>query len=268
VKKSARRDYTVDAVARALAILERMARENRAMGVLEISQKVGIHVSTVYRLLSTLAAQGFVEQTPGTEKYLLGIKFFELGMARLRMIDFRSVAIPYLRRLHEKTGETVLLGTLRGTEVMIVETFSRFRGLVFKSQVGLAEPLYCTGIGKALLAHLRPEHQAEILTSLELKRYTRTTIVSKAELRRELKRVRLHGYSIDDEEIEAGVRCLGAPVLGHDGFGLAAFSVVGPGPRIELRLREISEHVLETRRQISREMGYELGRAAPGPSDS
>ncbi len=165
--KSARRDYTVDAVARSLVILERMARENRAMGVLEISQKVGVHVSTVYRLLSTLAAQGFVEQTAGTDRYLLGIKFFELGMARLRMIDFRSVAIPFLRRLHERTGETVLLGTLRGTEVMIVETFSRFRGLVFKSEVGLAEPLYCTGVGKALLAHLRPEHQAEILAGLE-----------------------------------------------------------------------------------------------------
>ncbi len=78
----------------------------------------------------------------------------------------------------------------------------------------------------------------------------------------------MHGYAIDDEEIELGVRCLGAPVLGHDGFGLAAFSVVGPGPRIELRLREISAQVLETRTQISRELGYDPGRASPGPSGS
>jgi len=254
--RASKRDYTVDAVARSLLILETMARENREMGVLELSQKVGIHVSTVYRLLSTLAGQGFVEQTAATEKYLLGIKFFELGMARLRMIDFRSVSIPYLRRLHQKTGETVLLGTLRGDEVLIVETFSQFRGIVFKSQVGLAEPLYCTGIGKALLAHLAPEHQDEILAKLKLRRYTGTTIVSKTELRRELKRIRQHGYSIDDEEIEVGVRCLGAPILGHDGFSLAAFSVVGPGPRIEARLREISESMLETRRHISRELGY------------
>ena len=254
--KNAKRDYTVDAVERSLLIVATMAREDREMGVLEISQKVGIHVSTVYRLLNTLLPHGFIDQSPETEKYLLGIRFFELGMARLRMVDFRSIAVPHLRRLHQRIGETVLLGTFRDDEVLITETFSQHRGIVFKSQVGMAEPLYCTGIGKALLAHLNPEHQNEIIARLKLRRYTPNTIVSKAELRRELKRIRQHGYSIDDEEIEPGVKCLGSPILGHDGYAAAAFSVVGPSARIEARMREISEHVLDTRKKVSRELGY------------
>ena len=254
--KTTKRDYTVDAVARSLSILETMAQENREMGVLEISQKVGIHVSTVYRLLNTLMTQQFVEQNPRTEKYLLGIKFFELGMARLRMVDSPTVAIPFLRRLHQKIGETVLLGSLRHDEVLITETFSHYRGIVFKSQVGLTEPLYCTGIGKALLAHLNPEHQDQIIAGLKLRRYTPNTIVSTAELRRELKRIRQHGYSIDDEECETGVKCLGAPILGHDGYAASAFSIPGPSDRIEARLREISGYVLETAKSISRELGF------------
>jgi IclR family transcriptional regulator, KDG regulon repressor len=254
--KTTKRDYTVDAVARSLSILETMAQENRDMGVLEISQKVGIHVSTVYRLLNTLMTHQFVEQNARSEKYLLGIKFFELGMARLRMVDSPSVAIPFLRKLHQKIGETVLLGSLRHDEVLITETFSQYRGIVFKSQVGITEPLYCTGIGKALLAHLNPEHRDQIIAGLKLRRYTSNTIVSKPELRRELRRIRQHGYSIDDEEIEPGVKCLGAPILSHDGYAAAAFSISGPSQRIEARLREISQHVLETAKNISRELGY------------
>lgn len=254
--KRSKRIYTVDAVARSLAILDAIGSEDLEMGVLEISQKVGIHVSTVYRLLNTMMTHGYVDQNRETKKYLLGIKFFELGMARLRSLDLRKMAVSYLRDLHETLKETVLLGMLRHNEVLVIETFSQERGIVFQSRLGVGEPLHCTGIGKALLAGLRPELQQEVLSSLTMQGFTPNTITKKSELVKELKRIQNHGFAIDDEEILPGVKCVAASILGSDGYAVGAFSVVGPSTRIELRQPEIAERVLEARRLISRQLGY------------
>src|SRR5258706_13321130 len=100
-----KRDYTVVVVVRSFAILEALARTGREMGVLEVSKAVKIHVSTVYRLLNTLMKREFVDQNPETEKYRLGIRLFELGLVRLQQLEFRNVAIPYLRALQDEFQE-------------------------------------------------------------------------------------------------------------------------------------------------------------------
>ena len=252
--KKTKRDYTVAVVVRSFAILGALARGGREMGVLELSKVVKIHVSTVYRLLSTLMKRGFVDQNPETEKYRLGIRLFELGIVRVRQLDYRNVALPRLRALRDEFEETVFLGMLRGNEVLIIDSFSQPRGIVFGSQIGAGEPLYCTGIGKALLANLRPEQRDTLLKELKLQRFTPKTLTSRSELRRELELIRTRGYSIDDEEIVSGVKCVAAPVLGGNGYAVAAFSVAGPADRVAGRIRQIAARVTEVSREISREL--------------
>ena len=251
-----KRDYTVDAVVRALKILEALGRSSKELGVLELSKKVEIHVSTVYRLLSTLVSQGMVDQNPDSEKYRLGIKLFELAMTKMRGMEVRKVAFPYLTKLHNEIEETVFLGVCRGTEVLIIETVSESRGIIFQSQVGVGEPLYCTGIGKALLAHLSPKVQETLMKRLRLRRHTPNTITRRPDLRKHLSQVREQGYAIDDEEILMGVKCVAAPILDTSGYAAAALSVVGPSDRVDDRCQYIIERVLETREEISRQMGY------------
>jgi IclR family acetate operon transcriptional repressor len=250
------RDYTVDAVVRSFNILDGLAQAGREVGVLELSKRVKLHVSTVYRLLSTLKGRGFVDQNPETDKYSLGLKVFELGMARNQHLDIRAISLPYLRNFYQEFDETVFLGILQGTEVLVIESFLRYRGIMFRSEIGAGEPLYCTGIGKALLAHLEPKERASVLGKLRLKRKTANTLTRMVDLRDELARIRALGYSIDDQEVEEGVKCVGAPILDHGGYAVAAFSIAGPAPRIASRLKEITHRITEVSRQISRELGY------------
>ncbi len=249
-----KRDYTVVVVVRSFAILEAMARSGREMGVLEVSKAVKMHVSTVYRLLNTLMQREFVDQNPETEKYRLGIRLFELGLVRVRQLDFRNVALPYLHELQDEFQETVFLGTLRGTEALIIDSFSQPRGIVFGSQVGVGEPLYCTGIGKALLANLQPERRERIVKTLDLRPFTARTLTSRNQLRTELDLIRKRGYSTDNEEIVEGVKCIAAPILGADGFAVAAFSIAGPVDRVRGRLKSIAARVADFSRRITAEL--------------
>jgi DNA-binding IclR family transcriptional regulator len=249
-----KRDYTVVVVVRSFAILEAMARSGREMGVLEVSKTVKMHVSTVYRLLNTLMQREFVDQNPETEKYRLGIRLFELGLVRVRQLDFRNVALPYLRALQDEFQETVFLGTLRGNEALIIDSFSQPRGIVFGSQVGAGEPLYCTGIGKALLANLPPDRRERIVKALELRRFTSSTLTSRSELRNELDLIRKRGYSIDNEEIVEGVKCVAAPILAADGYAVASFSIAGPADRVRGRFKSIAARVGDFSRQINAEL--------------
>jgi DNA-binding IclR family transcriptional regulator len=171
-------------------------------------------------------------------------------------MSFRKVALPFLTKLHHELKETILLGVLRDTEVLAIETLSLFHRITFRSQVGMGEPLYCTGIGKALLANLKPELQDEIIKKIHLKKHTDRTINRAKDLHRELSVIRQQGYAIDDEEVEEGVKCVAAPILGSDGYAVASFSVPGPKKRIEAHLDVIKEKVVDTSRRISAGIGY------------
>ncbi|MGH9161100.1 MAG: helix-turn-helix domain-containing protein, partial [Vicinamibacteraceae bacterium] len=131
----AKRDYTIDVVVRGLVILETLAMADRDLGVLELSEIVKIPVSTVYRLLSTLQSRGCVEKNLETDKYRLGIRLFELGMARIKRPEYRSFSIA-LRALQSEINETVFVGIIRENEVLIIDEFSQYRGIVFSSQPG------------------------------------------------------------------------------------------------------------------------------------
>ncbi|MGH7575831.1 MAG: IclR family transcriptional regulator [Longimicrobiales bacterium] len=252
--KERKRDYTVAAVSRSLRILEALGSK-REVGVLELSKTVGINITTVFRLLNTLMSRGFVEQSAESEKYRLGIKMFELGMARIRHFDFQAVAVPYLSQLHEELKETVFLSILRSTEALMIAEFFRPQGIIFRSQVGAGEPLYCTGIGKALLAHLEPQLQNETIKKLKLAKVTQNTIVEKPQLRKHLAQIQRQGYSLDNEEIIEGVRCVAAPIIDHTGYAVAAFSVAGPSARMQANLQTIISRVLETSQTISAQLG-------------
>jgi DNA-binding IclR family transcriptional regulator len=123
--------------------------------------------------------------------------------------------------------------------------------------VGRRTPLHCTSVGKVFLAYLPEPEQSHLLNRIKLTRRTKRTIVSRAALRTELERIRRRGFGMDDEEIEPGLRCVGAPVFNHIGQITAAISVAGPVFRVtEHRVPEIARAVKAAGRALSRDLGY------------
>jgi IclR family acetate operon transcriptional repressor len=251
----------VQSVDRTLDVLEALASRNGATGISELSGIVGLHVSTVHRLLATLVDRGYVRQDPESSRYHLGSRIFTLASAADVHLDLRLVARPYLERLMRGSGETANLVTESENEVVYLDQVASMHLVKMFTAPGMRAPLYCTGTGKVLLA-FRPPEFAEPVLSSPMRRYTQHTIVTRAGLEAELAIIRKRGFSVDDEEMEDGVRCLAAPVFDRRGDCVGAISVSGPTTRMTTeRVEKLSVSARQIGDELSKQLGY--GSVAP-----
>lgn len=251
----------VQSVDRTLDVLEALATRRGATGISELSQLVGLHVSTVHRLLATLVDRGYVRQDPESSRYHLGSRIFTLSSAADLHLDLRLVARPYLERMMRASGETANLVTSSDDEVVYLDQVASMHLVKMFTAPGMRAPLYCTGTGKAMLA-FRGAEFAERALARPMKRYTPRTIVTRAALEAELAAIRERGYSVDNEEMEDGVRCLAVPVFDRRGECVGALSVSGPTTRMTAeRVEKLAPQARQIAAELSRQLGFET--AAP-----
>lgn len=249
--------YQVRALERGLAILTTFTSERPDWGLQELHEALGVNKATLLRLLSVLRATGFVQLDETTGKYRLGIRALEVGSAFVASRPVEQVALPYLRDLSARTGQTANMAVLDGQEVVHTAVVEPDRPLRFHTRVGLRDAAYCTGLGKVLLAHLPPEQLEAYLAHVRLQRRTPTTITTKTTLRRELALVGANGYAEDREEDIIGLRCLAVPVFDAAGDVLVAVSITGPAAEFTGTARGALEGALrQTANDISERLGY------------
>jgi len=250
---------------RALAILDILSAEGPDLSLGEISQRLELHKSTAHRLTMVLERHKLIERNSVSGRYRLGLKLFELGTRAISHLDLRERARPVLDRLVLETSETVHLGILDDTEVVYLDKVEPARSVRMASSVGRRNPAYCTAMGKSILAYLPDEKVEAIVRKHGLKAMTANTITSFLELKAELVAIRGRGYSVDDEEIEEGVRCVGCVVRDFSGGAVAAISVSGPAFRLTReKLKSISRPVIAAAGALSAELGFKQSMVAPG----
>lgn len=227
------------------------------MNMTELSDKLKLYPSTIHRILDTLKYRGYVEQDPHTQKYQLGIKTLELGMAKFHQMDLIREATHYLKELVKQCNETVHLGVLDEGEVLYLAKEESSQTIRMISYVGKRAPLHCTSLGKVLLAHLPENERKRMLTKKELSRFTENTIVDKKELEKELSKVREQGFALDREENEKDVRCVAAPIRNYQGEAIAAISISSPVFRIDKNAQNnLKEALIKASEKISMRLGY------------
>jgi IclR family KDG regulon transcriptional repressor len=247
----------VQTIDRTLDILERLATAKDGLGVTELGEAVGLHKSTVYRLLSALADRGYVEKDPKTNAYKLGLKLIEISGLFLKKLELKTEALPYMRQLVEQMGQPVHLAILDGVEVIYIEKVEAVNSIRMYSQIGRRAPVFCSAIGKVLLAGLTPEQRTEVVDGLCFKKFTDRTLLDKAALAAAVQVVGQQGWAVDNEEHEPGIRCIAAPVYDYTGKIIAAISVSGDKRVIcPDRDGEIAQAVMANAGAISRRMGY------------
>jgi IclR family KDG regulon transcriptional repressor len=219
--------------------------EHPERSLTEIAQATGLHKATTHRILTTLLNCGFVEQAANGDGYRLGLRLAGLGLSVLHDLDFRHEALPHMEQLVERFQETCDLGVLDRGQVLSVEMVQSSHTLTIAARVGRHLPAHCTSGGKVLLAFLPPEVVEPVLNA-PLAAYTENTITSPARLRQELEVVRQRGYALDNEEFEAGIRAVAAPILDVAGNAIAHMSVLGPTNRLTPeRIPEITQALME-----------------------
>lgn len=259
--------YQLQSLDRAVSVLELLADSEGPLALADVCERMELHKSTAHRALMVLERTGLIERTP-ENRFRLGLKLYELGSRAVEQIDLRARVHPWFRKLSAQVGETVHLGVLQKTSVVYLDKVEpNNRRVWLESRIGASNPVYCTAMGKAILAFLPPQEAAAIIARIRFVRFTPRTLMTAEALRRSLDRVRRRGYAIDDEEVECGVRCIGAPILNDSGRPVAAVSVSGPSSRITSQsVPGIAERLLRCCREISASLGTRERRRPATPS--
>mgnify|MGYP006280243601 CR=1 FL=1 len=246
----------VKSVDKTLNILEKLVQSENSLGITEISNSLGLHKSTVHRLLSTLEYRGYAKKDKNN-RYSVGIKLIEIGSKSLNKSDIRNEIKPYLEELKNETKETIHLGILDNYEVIYIDKVESPKTIRMYSSIGKRAPVHCTGLGKCLIAFSNQNYIDDFLQNTSLNKYTPNTITDKGKFRQHLSDIRVQGYSIDNEEHETDIRCISGPIFNHKGKILAAFSISGPANRMTLdRIKELKSLVLDYSKDISAVFGF------------
>jgi DNA-binding IclR family transcriptional regulator len=253
----------VQSVDRALAIVELLLRAGEPLSVREVAVGTGINRTTAHRLLASLHKRGWVERAAGEAGFRPSLRYLALVRASLDGRDFVDDVRPIMERLSLLSRETVHLGVLDNNDILHIEKVDSPETIGVSSRVGTRAAPHVTGLGKALLA-AGSDGELEAYIAQARKRPDPFTLSDPAALREQIALARQRGYSIDDGESSAGVRCLAVAVRGVDGRPLFALSLTGPSGRFTPeRMDACVPEMLEVARTLTEQFG---GDVAPAPN--
>lgn len=251
----------VQSLDRVFLIIESLSNYPRGVSLTDLCSDTKLPKGTVSRMLSSLIANGYATQEPDSKRYRLTMRLFEIGCRAAGSTNLLSVARPYLEQLSAATGEAVHLVARSGDEVVYLYKEEPAQTIVrMSSYVGLRNPMYCTGVGKSILAYLPDEEIRAYWNRIHPVRFTPATIATLPQLQAEIHSIRARGYAIDNEEHEIGVRCIAAPVLDFYAAPVAAVSLSAPVARLdEVRATQYAVMLQDAVRNISRCFGVSPG---------
>ena len=250
--------YRIHVIDRAAQILDCFGFDHQELSVSEIGAKTNLHRSTAHRILMALEYNDLIQQNPENGKYRLGIKLFRLGHQAVSHLNLREICRPFLTRIMNETKETVHLAVLDEDQVLYLDKVEGPHALRMPSRVGRRIPTYCTSLGKAMLSFLDDQEVKNIFRNQVLRPYTANTVKTLSQLLTDLRMIRKRGYSVDNEEIEIGLRCVGAPIKDYTGAMVGAISVAAPSARLSSqKIHSVGKLVVTTAEEISEKLGYE-----------
>lgn len=199
--------------------------EGELPNVAALVRASGYPRATVHRIVAALLAEGLLVDSPKSGRLALGPRLIQLASRSWGRSDLRLAAVDELKRLRDRTGETVHLAVPNGSTMVYIEKLESPSAVRMASRIGAAVTLHSTAVGKAYLAALPPEKVESLLDSVEFTRYTGNTVTDRAALLQQLRSTRERGWSVDNEENEPGICCFGAVIRGQRGAPVAAISV-------------------------------------------
>lgn len=254
-----------------MKLLDLLAQSGGSTSLTDLATRSQLNISTCHHLLATLLKCGYVAKVQGRRTYVLGARVLHLGQAFMRQVDLPQRAQPVLDRLNAETGEAVHLAVLQGNQVVTVaKSEARQAVRVETGEIGAAEAPHATATGKAMLAWLPEEKTRRILLLGGMARFTPATITDTEALIEDMRHVRRNGFSLDREEFQLGVVCVGAAVRDHAGAVIGSISASAPAFRAtEEHLARMRDAVTAAARDLSAELGgREIGAAADPPDTS
>ena len=254
--ESAKQPEAVSSVMKVFGILQALG-EQKEIGVTELSQRLMMSKSTVYRFLQTMKMLGYVSQEGETDKYALTLKLFELGATSLEHVDLVDLCDKEMQLISQQTNEALHLGALDENAIIYIHKIDSGYNLRMQSRIGRRNPLYSTAIGKVLLAYRSEEFTRNALKDVDFVKHTDKTLENIDQLLSELKAVKEQAFAEDNEEQEPGLRCMAAPVFDRFGNVIAGLSISLPTIRFDEKRKSYYVELLQNAsRKVSEQLGF------------
>ena len=247
----------IQSLERAFAILEEVARNREGINLADLGKAVGLHNSTTFHLVKTMAQLGYIGHVRDSKRYRIGAKLFTLAAGALEENSFLALATPLLETLTGETGEAAHFAIRSGNDIVVIARTAGSGLLQMVDRNGGQRPAHATALGKVLLAAMNDAQVRQFLGSDALRRFTAKTIVDRNSLLREIEEVRRKGIAWDDAEFDAEIRCVAVPVYDFAGRVAGAVGISGAVWRLSLQaLQAKAQQVRESARLISAQLGY------------
>ncbi len=243
---------------RTIDILELFSKKSKPLTLTEISKTLGIPKTSAFDIIYTLLDKNILEYNNKQFKtFQIGLRLFEITLLALGKTDLHRVSRPYIDQLLEKTGETVYLAVENNGEVVYLDKAEGTSAVRFAAELGTRRPIYCTGLGKAILATHTDTKVREIIKRNRLTPFTENTITTYNELLEELEAIRERGYAIDNQECVKDIFCVAAPIYGTSDKPIAAISIAADASSMDTgKLEKLSVLISENALKISRKLGF------------
>lgn len=247
---------SIRAVERALDVLLCFSSNTPELTMTQIAERVGMHKSTVHRLLATLEAKHFVQRDSVTGIYQPGNRLLQMAFLTLEKNDLREVAAPFMKQLNDSYRETVTLSILDDSDMVYIAVDASPQTVTLAAKPGQRLPAFCTASGKVLIAY-SPQAVVNKIFDQGFPEYTSHTIRSIEAMLHIINLVRERGFAYSEQEYEEGINAVAAPILDRNDQPLAAIAVAGPAYRLPVdRMLEIGPTVARVAKEISREFDF------------
>lgn len=247
-------NYQVPVLEKTFRIIEKISLYKEGISFTEIVNSLNEPKTTVFRILSTLENQHWIEKK--SDVYHLGYMFIHYGLQTLTKRNLRAVARPFMEKLTQAVQQTSHIAILSGKNSMLLDVCESSRHIKPSSLIGALLPIHCTSHGKVLLAFAVEDSLEVFLKGVNLERKTRHTITTIAELQQDVGKIRSRGYALDDLEYFEDVRCIAAPVWGMDGLCIGALGITATSTTFPRdKIKEYGRTITDYAKQVSLQMG-------------
>lgn len=251
--------YRVQAIERALDILDCFSFQRRELGLSEIAEITGMNMTTAKRLISNLTRRGYLQQIPDTKRYRLGMRLFELGGIVFSSFSLRKAAAHHITALQNKTGFTVFLGTMMDDELVYVDKREGVGMMIrISSDIGWRRPLHYGMLGMVIMAYLDSERVKAILEKTPLEAHTAYSLTDEDAFSMRLEEIRKKGFILEKEEAVEGIIGIAAPVRDYSRQVIASLGVALPMVKSnsEREMEKTITRVMTACDKISSDLGY------------
>jgi len=257
MKPTSSNKYNIPILTKGMELIELIAQHPEGLTIQEIVNMLGHSKTSVYRIICSLEEMGYLRKNQLKGNYSLTRKIFKIGLSTLGTTTIIEHSYEPMRRLRDKLRETVVLGTMMGTKIVILEQVIGSHHFSFILKPGMGVCMHASAPGKVFLANIEDWERNEILSNIEFTRFTDNTITNIPDFQRELDKVRACGYGVDMGEELSGVRCVGAPIFNMAGKIAASIWITGPAERLsDDSIDDIGKQIVACANEISEKIGF------------